>query len=82
MTAAISENSSNSGCHIALRTFCRRLGTEAGSAPVHPCSVNCPAQRLDGTKDARITCEELKVTNQDLKARVCSLPGPCEWKFV
>ena len=33
-------SSSNVGCHIALRTFTRKLGPRSGGTPVHLCSVN------------------------------------------
>ena len=45
--AAMLVNSSNVGYHTTRRTFTRMLDAGAAGPPVHHCSADSPAQRLD-----------------------------------
>jgi len=73
--AAMIENVSDVGCHISRRAFTRKIDTGMPGTPLHLCSDTFPAQRLNGTKVARMIYEELKVIVQDLKARHGVTPG-------
>lgn len=73
--AAMIENSFDVGYHITRRTFTRKLDTGVAGTPFHLCSVNSPAQRMDGTEVAKTIYGELEVIVKDLKARRGVVPG-------
>ena len=80
--AAMLVNSSDVRYHTTRRTLTRMLDAGAAGPPVHHCSADSPAQRLDGTGVAKTVYEELRVSVQGSKARGCTWPGHCLWRLA